>query len=77
MRIREGPTQPVFIRGSDDNVDMIGHQAIAADFSVGLLRGFAQQILVKRVVALFKKRLRASVATLGHVMGVAGNNKAG
>jgi branched-subunit amino acid aminotransferase/4-amino-4-deoxychorismate lyase len=57
MRICEGAAQAVFIRWGDDHVDMIGHQAITPDFSMGLLRGLAQQILVKRIVALIKKHL--------------------
>ncbi len=65
VRIREGAAQSIFIRGNDDDVDMIGHEAITPDFSVGPLRRFTQQIFVKRIVAFFKERLRTPVTQLG------------
>ena len=77
MRIREGAAQPIFIRWYNDDMDMIGHEAIAPDLSTGLFCRFTQQIFVKRIVALLKEGLRTPVAALCYVMRVTGNNKTG
>jgi len=41
MRIGKGLAQAVSIGGHCDKVDMIGHEAVAPDFCLGLKRRFA------------------------------------
>lgn len=77
MRVGKGSAQPVGIRWHDDDVHRAGHQAIAPNLSPGALCRLRQQIAIKRIVCVLKKRLLPAVAALGHVIRNARNDKAG
>ena len=76
VRVSKSAPQSIFIARQDNQVNVVRHQAIAPDFAARLARGFAQQVLVKLVVAIFKEGLAAPVAPLGHMMRTSGNNNA-
>ena len=69
VRVGEGPPQAVLVRRHDDDVDMVGHQAIAPDLRARPVRRLGEQIAIERVVAVLEEGLRAPVAALGHVIG--------
>lgn len=56
---------------------MVGHQAIGPDLGLGLARRFRQEVAVQRIIVVAEERLLAPVATLGHVIGIAGQHEAG
>lgn len=47
--------------GHCDQVDMIGHEAVAPDFLLGLKRRFAQNIKVQRIVSIVDPENRTIV----------------
>jgi len=57
-------------------MDVIGHQAIGPNFSIGFSCRLGEQIPVKEIVVLFKEGLRTSITTLGNVVWVVRNDKA-
>ena len=77
VRIGEGPAQPVVMTGHNDDMNMVGHQAIAPDLRSRLPRRLAQQIFVKRIVVIIEECWQATIASLGYMMRKARDNKAG
>jgi hypothetical protein len=75
MRVSKRLAQAILIGRHSDKVDMIGHEAVAPDFRLGIERGFAEQVDVQRVVAFLKEDATSSVTSLRHVVRVTGNNK--
>jgi len=73
MQVAEGATQAVLVRGHDDGVNMIGHQAPGPDLGACLLRRVGQQIEIELIVASLEESLLPPVAALGHMMRKAGN----
>lgn len=75
-RLADGEAEPRFIARREDQMDVVGHEAIGPDLhaaSTGLLG----QIAVDLLVAVFKEDRLAAVAPLGHVMRQSGHDDAG
>jgi len=77
MGIGEGPAQSVCIGRDDDQVNMIGHQAVGSDARPRLPRAIGKQLAVDAKIILFEKGRTAPVAALRHMIGHAGNNEPG
>ena len=73
----EGPAQRILVTRHCDDVDMIGHQAIGPHLYPMPRRRLGQQIEIQRVVRVLKERPLAPVATLGDMVGNAGQDHAG
>ena len=74
--IAERPAQPVRILGHRDDVDMVGHQAIAPDLDMRPPCGVGEQIEIELVIAILEKGLLAAIAALGDVVRDAGEDEA-
>jgi len=68
MQLGKGPAQAVRIERGQDDVDMVGHQAIGPDLRTRLAGRFAEQVAIQRVVRILEEGLAAPVATLRHVV---------
>jgi hypothetical protein len=71
------PAQAIIVGWNGDDVDMVGHQAIGPDRDIGAVRRVGQQIEIECIVAVLEKRSLAPIASLGHVMGDAGEDYSG
>ena len=69
--------QSVLAPRDDDDMDMVGHQAISPNLRAGPSGGICEQIGVEDIVAILEERLLPAVAALGHVVRVAGRHEAG
>ena len=56
------------VRGHQNEVDMIGHQAIGQHLRPATAAGLGEQAAVLRVVLILEKRRLASIAPLCHVV---------
>lgn len=77
MGIGKSRAQSIFMARHNDDMNMVGHQAIAPDLQPCLPRGLAQQIFIKHIVLIIEECWQATVASLGHMMRKARDNKAG
>lgn len=77
MRIGKCAPQSILIRRHDDDVDMIGHQAISPDLRLRALCRLREQIAVKSIIGIFKKSLLPTIAALGDMIGNAGITRRG
>jgi len=76
MRVGKRATQTVLVRRHNDDVNMVGHQAIGPDLGCGPTSGIAEQIEIKSVIAVLEEGLLPAIAALGHVLGIAGQDEA-
>jgi hypothetical protein len=76
VKIAEGPPQPVRIARHQDDVNMVGHQAIGPDLGLRAPRCIGQQIEIDRIIAVLEKGPLAPIAALGHMMRNAGHHEA-
>jgi hypothetical protein len=75
-RIGEGAAQTILIRRHDNDVNVVGHQAICPDCRTRALLRPREQVVVKHIVASFEEHLLPAIAALGHVIGIAGQHEA-
>ena len=64
MDIAEGSAQPVSIPRHGDDVDMVGHQAIAPDLDMGPAGRFGEQVEIELIIPIFEEGLLAPVTAL-------------
>lgn len=76
MDVAEGLSQSIIGR-DDDDMHMIGHQAVGPDLCSRLLRPFREEIAIERIGTFLKEGLLATVAALRDVMWDAGENDTG
>ena len=75
MQIGESPAQAVFVRRNEDDVHMIGHEAIDPDLRSGACAALCEKIELERVVAVLKEVPFTPVPHLGYVMRKTGGNE--
>jgi len=68
VHVGERAPEPVGVGGHEDDMNVVGHQAVAPDLCTGLRRRLGEKIAVQPVITLFEKGLLAPVAALGHVI---------
>ena len=77
MHLAERAPQTVRARRCDDQVHMVGHQAVGPHLHPRRPRRLGQQVEVELVVAVLKERWLTPIPTLGDVMRDAGDHDAG
>src|SRR5712691_11449449 len=77
MRLAERPPQRFYAIGDENEVDVLGHQAIGPDRDAVLAALARHEIAIELVVAVAKEHPLAPVAALRHMMGQAGDDEAG
>ena len=77
VRFAERQRQTIRGIGHQDEMDVVGHQAIRPHRDAGLAATLGQQIAVKRIVAILEENLLPPVATLGDMMRQTGHDDAG
>lgn len=70
MGMTDGSIQPGFVTGLQNEVGMIGHETPSPAAHTIPSKGLGRQIAIERIVRLAKKRLLATIAPLGHVVGM-------
>lgn len=73
MSVGKRVAHAVFVGEYSDDMNMVGHKAIAPDLCLGLVGPFAEQIDVQPVVSIIEEDLISPVSTLGNVAGMTGN----
>ena len=68
VQLGKGPAQPIRIGRRQDDMDMVGHQAIGPDLRIRLAGRFAEQVTIQRVVRILEEGLAAPIAALRHVV---------
>jgi len=68
--------EAMLVGRDDDQMDVVGHQAIGPDFAAGTARSVGQEVAIQRIIGVFEERLLTAVAALGHVIGRAGDDDA-
>ena len=63
--------------GSEDQMDVVRHQAIGPAGDAEAPAGFGEPVLVERIVAVLEENPLAAIAALGDVMGQARDDDAG
>ncbi len=71
----QGGAQPVFVRRHDNEMDVVGHQAIGPHLGAGLVEPFAEQGEIMSVIAVLEEHRQAPRAALGHVMRMFGDDQ--
>ncbi|GLR88017.1 hypothetical protein GCM10007857_47290 [Bradyrhizobium iriomotense] len=77
MHAREGAAQSVGIRGNQDEMHVVRHQAPRPHLDAG---GFAirrKQVAIERIVVIAKERASPAVAALGDVVRITGDDDTG
>jgi len=74
MSFLEEFTKAVFEFRYNDQMYMIWQKAVAPDFNLCIAFSLTEKVDVETVIAGRKKRSLTSISTLGHVMGVVGDN---
>jgi len=74
MRLADGPSQAVIRFRRRDQMDVVGHQAVAPDLDRCLAAPLGHQFNVCRVVAIVEECLPATVASLSNVVRQTRNN---
>lgn len=68
MGLAHRPPQPLFSSRHCNQVNVIGHQAVAPDLNALLTAPLGHQFHVSRIVPVVEERLLSAVATLGDVV---------
>ena len=68
MRVLERPCQGFRAAGNQDQMHVVGHEAVAEQREFVQLNGVAQQFQVGRPLAVFRKQELPGVAPLRHVV---------
>jgi hypothetical protein len=77
MNLGKGPAQSVLVRGSDRDVNRIGHEAIGQDLRSRLFVRLVEQVAIESIVVVVKEGLRLVVSALGKVVGNSLDNEPG
>ena len=77
VRARQGERQARRIGGREDEVDVIGHQAIGPDGDAEPQAGFGEPVPVERVIVRPEEQRLVAIGALRDMMGSAGNDDAG
>lgn len=77
VRLGEHVAQAVLVAWHDNEMDVIGHQAIGPDCGLRSLRACLDKRKIPRLITVLKKHRLAAVAALRDVMGNIWHNKAG
>jgi len=75
MRFADRPPQRLPAVGDQDQMDMIGHQAVGPDRDTMLAALLTQQIAIEFVVGIGEKHVLAPISALGDMMGQTGNDE--
>jgi len=75
MRLAERPPEPLAGGGDEDQVDMVGHQAMAPDLDPVLARLLGEQVTVEFMVGVREEHGLAPIAALGDMMRQAGDDE--
>ena len=76
VRLSHRQPEPGVVLRRQDQVDVVGHEAIGPDLDTPAPDLFRQKIAVDLLVAVLKENRLAPVSTLGDVVGQSGNNDA-
>ena len=68
--LANGRCQGLFVWGNDDQVDMVGHEAVAPEFNCIVCAPLADEVEVGLIVFVGEEGLLATVAALGDVVRV-------
>ena len=68
MRLADRPPQAVLRRRDRDQVDVIGHQAVAPYLHSPFAAPFGHEFHVSRIVSIIEERLLTAVTALGYVV---------
>jgi hypothetical protein len=71
VRFGKGGPQPILVRRRQDQVDMIGHQAISPDLRIGATRRRRDQTAVKPIILGPEEHRLAAIAALGDMVRIA------
>ena len=77
MRLAERPAQRLRAIRDEDEMDVVGHQAIGPDGDALLAALARQEVAIEFVVLVGEKHPLAPIAALRHMMRKAGDNEAG
>lgn len=75
--VGKGRPEPVGIGGNDDQVNVVGHQAIGPDLSRRGLCGLGQQLAIGEKIILLEKGRAATIAALRDMIGQSGDDEPG
>src|SRR5438093_10570979 len=76
MGLGEGTAQPMLVRGHDNDVHVIWHQAVAPYLATCLFGGFGEDVTIEGIVAVAEEGLLTAITALGHMMRDTGNDEA-
>ena len=77
MCFAHGTAEPIRLPWIQDQMHMVGHQAVSPDSHIRLARLLAKKIAVNLLIAVFKKNRFSSIAALRHVVWQTGYHHAG
>ena len=77
VRLAERKCQPVLGRRHQNEMDMVGHEAIRPHRDAGLGGALGEQVAIQCVVAVLEEDFLPPVATLGDMVGMVGHDDAG
>ena len=76
MSARQREREPDGVARNQDQMDVVGHQAIGPDLDPEFAAGFGEPIAIERVVLVAEKDALAPIAALSDVVGNAGQDDA-
>ena len=77
MRLAHGQAKSGIVSWREDQVDVIGHQAIGPDLNAAPADLFGEQVTINLLVAVLEEDRLAPIAPLGHMVRQSGNDHAG
>jgi hypothetical protein len=75
--LAERERQSVLGRRHQNEVNMVGHEAIGPHRDAGLGGAFGKQVAIQRIVAVLEEDLLPPIATLRDMAGMVGHDNAG
>jgi hypothetical protein len=77
VRFADGARQPVWPIGNEDQMDVVGHQALAPHRHAMFSAFHGQEIAIKLVIGVAEENRLAAIAALRDMMRQSGNDEAG
>ncbi len=74
VQVSQGTPQTVFVYGHQNEVHVVGHEAVGPYLGAGTGAAVCQQVSIEGIVPLFEKSPLSTIAPLGDVMGKAGDD---
>jgi hypothetical protein len=71
VRVGERAPQSIRVGRHDDDMNVVGHEAIGPDLGSGPGHRFGQQLAIQDIIAILEEGLLAPVTALGDVVGQA------